>query len=208
MLASIPREIFNEVKDGRKTKKAAVNEVRQAQKKENLSASPQALPDGEFNIILADPPWRYEFSTSSNREIENQYPTMELEEICGLTIPAANDCVLFLWATSPKLLEALKVLSAWGFSYKTCMVWVKDKWGMGYYARQQHEILLIGTKGTPGVPDPANRPSSVIEAARGRHSEKPAAVYELIKIMFPGRRYLEMFSRRNRPGWETWGNEN
>jgi len=177
------------------------------ERKETIVAESKAMPEGLFDVILADPPWRYDFSTSTSREVENQYPTMELAELCSLNIPTAENCVLFLWATSPKLIEAIEVMSSWGFSYKTCMVWVKDKIGMGYYARQQHEILLIGTKGNPGTPDPSSRPSSVFEAPRGRHSEKPAIIFELIQAMFPNRRYLELFSRKQREGWESWGNE-
>ena len=195
--------ILKEAKSIEKEKR----EERLKERKETIVAESKAMPEGLFDVILADPPWRYDFSTSTSREVENQYPTMELAELCSLNIPTAENCVLFLWATSPKLIEAIEVMSSWGFSYKTCMVWVKDKIGMGYYARQQLEILLIGTKGNPGTPDPSSRPSSVFEAPRGRHSEKPAIIFELIQAMFPNRRYLELFSRKQREGWESWGNE-
>jgi len=162
----------------------------------------------KFNVICADPPWRYDFSGTENREIENQYPTMTVEEICNLHVPAAVDCVLFLWATSPKLREALQVIEAWKFEYKTNMVWVKDKIGMGYYARQQHELILIATKGNLPTPLPADRPSSIIEAPRTGHSEKPQELYDLILKMYPQYgKPLEMFARQERPGWFVWGNE-
>ena len=199
-------EVKEQLRRGETTVNRAFRDIKKVESLKVFKKAP-AIPKYLFNVILADPPWRYYFSNSSNREIENQYPTMELEEIAALTIPAADDCVLFLWATSPKLPEALRVMGAWNFTYKTCMVWVKDKIGMGYYARQRHEILLIGTRGTPGVPEPANRPNSVIEADRGKHSEKPIRFYEVIESMFPDRKYLEMFSRKNRPGWTSWGNE-
>jgi N6-adenosine-specific RNA methylase IME4 len=164
---------------------------------------------GKFPVIYADPPWRYDFSSTVNREIENQYPTMDIEEICGLNINmiANDDCVLFIWATNPKLIEALKVIEAWGFEYKTNFVWVKDKIGMGYYARQQHELLLIATKGNLPTPDPSVRPSSVIYSDREQHSQKPLIVYDLIETMYPDFRKVELFARIEKKGWNAWGNQ-
>jgi N6-adenosine-specific RNA methylase IME4 len=165
---------------------------------------------GRFPILYVDPPWRYEHIETESRAIENQYPTMALEEICALSVGkrlATDDAVLFLWATSPKLAEAMHVLDAWAFTYRTCMVWVKDKIGMGYYARQKHELLLIATRGEPPTPMPSDRPSSVVESPRGKHSEKPAIFYELIERMYPELARVELFARRARDGWARWGNE-
>lgn len=186
------------------------NELRQEVKraKQDDYKAP-ALPTVQFGVIYADPPWRYDFAETENREIENQYPTMDVAEICALPVAdmAASDAVLFLWATSPKLTEALQVVNAWGFDYRTCMVWVKDKIGMGYYARQRHELLLIAKKGNPAVPEPSNRPDSVIIAPRTQHSVKPPEVYEAIERMYPGGGWVELFARAQRPGWVVWGNQ-
>lgn len=162
-----------------------------------------------YPVIYADPPWRYEHVETESRAIENQYPTMDLGAICALQVEKLStpDAVLFLWATSPKLAEALQVVTAWGFTYRTSMVWVKDKIGMGYYARQRHELLLIATRGTPPIPAPANRPDSVIEATRGKHSTKPDEFAAAIEAMYPGLPRLEMFCRSPRAGWDVWGNE-
>jgi len=165
----------------------------------------EKLPSGQFNIIYADPPWKYQFSQANSRSINAHYPPMELNQICELNLPAANDCVLFLWATSPKLVDALKVIKAWGFEYKTSFVWVKDKIGMGYYCRGRHEFLLIATKGTPGIPTTENRFDSVIEYPRKGHSEKPKLVYNLIEKMYPNSQYLELFAINKREGWAGWG---
>lgn len=167
------------------------------------------LPEGKYNLILSDPPWRYEHVKTESRAIENHYPTMTLDEICALPVAglADDDAVLFLWATSPKLAEAMRVIEAWGFEYRTCMVWVKDKIGMGHYARQRHELLLIARRGSPGVPLPADREDSVIEAPRGQHSEKPLAAYEAIERMYPFATKVEIFARNTRDGWSSWGNE-
>jgi len=163
--------------------------------------------DKRYNVILCDPPWRYDFAETKNREIENQYPTMTLEEIKGLNVPADDDCVMFMWATAPKLEQAFEVLKAWGFTYKTCAVWDKELIGMGYWFRGQHELLLVGTRGSPRVPAPENRFSSVIRARREGHSKKPDCVYDMIEKMMPCCNYLEMFARQKREDWAAWGNQ-
>lgn len=172
------------------------------------------MPTRTYSILYADPPWRYEHASSAVRQIENQYGTMPLESIKNLAVPAAEDAVLFCWATSPKLAECLEVVDAWGFDYRTCLVWVKDKIGMGYYARQQHELLLVAARGALPTPAPEHRPSSVFYGDRTEHSAKPALVYELIENMYseynrePGNtEFLELFSRQPRSGWDAWGNE-
>lgn len=161
----------------------------------------------KFSVILADPAWEYEFSRSDSRQIANQYLPSSLADMKRLKVPAAEDSVLFMWATSPKLEEALELMEAWAFEYKTCMVWVKDQIGMGYYARQRHELLLIGARGSLELPDPSVRPDSVLTAPRTEHSEKPEESYELIETMYPTYNKLEMFARGQRPGWEVWGDE-
>lgn len=162
-------------------------------------------------LTLADPPWRYEHVRTESRAIENQYPTLETETICEL-VPRelfAEHAVLYLWAPPPKNAEGLRVIDAWGFTCRTGLVWVKDRIGMGYWARQRHELLLVGTRGSPPPPAEAARPDSVIEAPRGRHSAKPESVYELLERAWPewrGNR-RELFQRAPRAGWLGWGNE-
>lgn len=197
-----------------KTGEASINEIHKeikieerVEERRQEVLAPPPLPLEEYNVILADPPWRYDFSATENRQVENQYPTMEVEDICRIKVPAADDAVLFLWATAPKLREALQVVKAWGFEYKTNMVWIKDKIGMGYYARGQHELLLIATKGSPKVPLPESRPPSVITAPRTKHSEKPDVIYSVIESMYPANKYLELFARNERNGWGVWGNQ-
>ena len=106
-----------------------------------------------------------------------------------------------------RLQQALDVVRAWGFEYKTNLVWVKPSIGLGSWARNRHELLLVGRRGSFGVPDPEDRPDSVIEAARGRHSQKPFCIYDLLERMYPDASKLELFARTNRPGWTSWGNE-
>lgn len=166
-----------------------------------------ATPAGLFDLILADPPWRYDFAETDSRQVENQYPTMTGEEIEALDPRGAPDSVLFLWATAPKLREALAVMEAWGFEYKTHAVWDKEVIGMGYWFRGRHELLLVGTKGDFSPPGPAARVPSVISAPRGKHSEKPEEVYAVLESMFPEAKRLEMFARGKRDGWHCEGYE-
>lgn len=174
-----------------------------------MAEKQKSLPKGVFDVIYADPPWKYDFSKSNSRAIETHYPTMEIEEICGLDIPVAKNAILYLWATAPKLIEALKVMEAWGFNYKSNFVWVKTKIGMGYYTRGRHELLLIGTKGKFSPPKASERYQSVINASQGQHSKKPDVVYDIIETSYPPTEYklLELFARSKREGWTSWGNE-
>lgn len=162
-----------------------------------------------YPIVYADPPWRYEHVKTESRAIENQYPTMSLDEICALDVNSitTDDSVLFLWATSPKLAEAMRVVESWGFTYRTCAVWTKDQIGMGYYFRQRHELLLVAVKGAPPMPEPADRPDSVVSAPRQEHSAKPEVFYELIERMYPSLPRIELFARSAREGWARWGNQ-
>jgi N6-adenosine-specific RNA methylase IME4/predicted transcriptional regulator len=195
----------------REAKRIARNEQRELERAQlrNARPTPSALT-GRFSLVYADPPWQYEHIATESRAIENQYPTMTLEAICGLDVPAADDAVLFLWATSPKLAEAIQVVEAWDFNYRTCAVWDKGLIGMGYFFRQRHELLLVATRGDAFPPAPPNRPPSIIHSRRGKHSEKPKAVYELLERMYPAfteQDRVELFARQQRPGWSIWTNE-
>lgn len=192
------------------TERVTVDLIRKGEREKRaqlLRGAGLPVPDGTYDVLLVDPPWRYEDCKTENRAIENHYPTMTLEEIRSVKLPAAADCVLFLWAPSPKLAEAISVIESWGFTYRSCAVWVKDRIGMGYYFRQQHELLLVATKGESGTPEEGDRCSSVIQAPRGRHSEKPEEVYAIIERLYPRARKCEGWARQRRPGWDAWGNE-
>jgi N6-adenosine-specific RNA methylase IME4 len=194
---------------------AATNAAREVRRQERMgqlieAGTPSMAGElGRFALIYADPPWRYEHPISDSRDIENQYPTMALADICALPVAerALPDCVLLLWAPSSKLAEAMEVLSAWGFSYRTCAVWDKEVIGPGYFFRQQHELLLLAARGSPPAPAPSDRVASVIRSRRRAHSEKPPLVYEIIERMYPALPKLELFARGQREGWSAWGNQ-
>jgi N6-adenosine-specific RNA methylase IME4 len=163
-----------------------------------------------YGVVYADPPWRFEpysRDTGMDRAADNHYQTMTLEEIKALKVPAAPDAALFLWATVPMLPEALEVMRRWGFTYKSHFAWVKHKAGTGYWNRNQHELLLIGTRGDIPAPAPGDQSSSVIQARAGRHSAKPFHFHEMIEAMFPLLPRIELFARTSYTGWDRWGNE-
>ena len=161
----------------------------------------------KFDIMQADPPWRYDFAETSNRKIENQYTTMDHNDIANMKVPAKDNCVLFMWATAPKLIEALDVMKAWGFTYKTHAVWDKQKIGMGYWFRGQHELLMVGVKGKFSPPDSTIRISSVIKEERSQHSKKPDLIADYIDLAYYNKSKIELFCREPRSGWYSFGNQ-
>jgi len=173
----------------------------------NIKFRPKTPPmiKGKFDVIYADPPWDYDFSATDSRRIDFHYPSMKLENIENLKLPDSKNAVLFLWATAPKLQEALKVIIAWGYEYKTHAIWDKEITGMGYWFRGQHELLLVSTKGKGVPPEATNRFSSIIREKRGKHSRKPERAYEILETMFPEQKKIELFATKRRPGWIFWG---
>ena len=185
---------------------------RRAEREAELGAYQAALPDKRYGVVYGDPPWRWEAwsrETGLDRSAESIYPTMTLDAIKAIDIPsiAANDSVLFLWATFPALPQALEVMAAWGFVYKTGLPWVKDRTGTGYWFWNQSELLLVGTRGKIPAPAPGTQWDGLIEAPVREHSRKPDKAYDLIEAYFPTLPKIELFARIARPGWSRWGSE-
>jgi N6-adenosine-specific RNA methylase IME4/ParB-like chromosome segregation protein Spo0J len=198
--------LFEQIKRGDIPAHTAARKVRRRLRDTQLPAAPP-LPNGPFELIYADPPWQLGNPDGAHAP-ENHYPTLPIATIANLELPAAPNALLFLWAVNCRLPQALEVVRGWGFEYKTNLVWVKQSIGLGTWARNRHELLLVGRRGSFPTADPEDRPDSVIEAARGRHSEKPASVYQLLERMYPQATKLELFARGTpRPGWAAWGNE-
>jgi ParB/RepB/Spo0J family partition protein len=165
-----------------------------------------ALPSGVYSVVYADPPWAFANSGFA-QSAAAIYPTMPTADICALPIPplCASDAVLFLWVPNALLPDGLAVMAAWGFEYKSNMVWCKERApGIGWFTESRHELLFIGTRGTM---HPDWKPVSWQAAPQGAHSAKPAEFYALIEQMFPERARIELFARARRGGWEAWGNE-
>jgi len=174
----------------------------------------------KYQIIYADPPWRYGINgqyVEPSRAIERKYPTMSLEEIKEIKVPAEENSVLFLWTTTAKLSESLEVMKEWGFFYKSSIIWDKVKMGMGFWSRGQHEILLIGVRGKFSPPPKSMRIRSIYKEERKEHSEKPTYFRDLISKWYPNKTKLELFARSDKKidlwgkntfdGWDVWGDE-
>lgn len=172
------------------------------------------LEPHSFDFIMADPPWNFGLWSENGEEKspQAQYTTMSLEAIKALPVLdlAAENCVLWLWATNPMLPQAIETLLAWGFAYKTAGTWLKttknDKlsFGTGYILRSASEPFLIGTRGRPTTA--RNVRSAFFGRHRG-HSRKPLEGYREAEKLMPKASRIELFSRADRKGWQTWGDE-
>jgi N6-adenosine-specific RNA methylase IME4 len=196
-----------------RARRAEQSHAERIEKLAKIATGNCALPSNRrFPVILADPPWHFEVYNESSgveRAAGNHYPTMSLEEICALPVKelATDSAALFLWVTAPHLEQAHHVIRAWGFIPKTGFVWVKDRFGLGYFLRGRHEHLLIAVRGDMPCPLPSRRPDSVIKAPRREHSRKPDEAYALIERMYPDLPKIELFARATRAGWAAWGNQ-
>ena len=176
----------------------------------------QSLKLHHYGALLVDPPWSFKTwsKRGEGRSAKRHYQTMTFDQLKVLPVQrvAADDCVLFLWATWPLLIEALLLMAWWGFEYKTCAFdWMKvgregfiPVIGTGYWTRANTEACLLGTRGNPkrwhkGIP------MAILEPRR-EHSRKPDCVHERIELLVKGP-YLELFARQRRKGWTTWGDQ-
>jgi len=172
---------------------------------------------GPFDIILADPPWRFQSNSAEKpgRNAMGHYDCLPVEDIMALPVReiAAKDSLLLLWVTVPFCRIAFDVVEAWGFSYKSEIMWVKDRIGTGFWARNRHEKVLICRRGKfpcRAKGESAPFPDSVIEGQQRQHSRKPDRLHEMVASVPQWRdrtARLEMFARESRLGWTTWGKE-
>ena len=190
----------------------------------------------KYDIILADCPWNFEVwnqDTGNGRSPSNHYQTLSVDEICKFPVAdlASDNCALFFWVVWPRLFDAQTVIKAWGFEYKTLgfewwklnKLWDRTwtpvldvlkgyRWlerlfffGLGYYTRANSEPCLLAVKGD--MPVAVHNERNFIIAPIRKHSQKPDEQYGKIERLYPGRRYLELFARQRRPGWDAFGNE-
>lgn len=170
-----------------------------------------------YPVVYADPPWRFKTYTEAGKEKspENHYPTLTAVELAALPVGAlaADSAALFLWSTGGHLAEALALMAAWGFAYRSHVIWLKTNAdgtphrGTGFWFINTHELLLLGTRGDIPAPLMGSQAESVIAEPAGRHSEKPARFRALIEAYFPGVGRIELFARSAADGWDAWGNE-
>ncbi len=179
----------------------------------------QRVDNQKFATILADPPWQFQNRTGKvapeHRRL-NRYGTMTLADICSLPVAqlTAETAHLYLWVPNALLPEGLSVLAAWGFQYKSNIVWHKvrkdggpDGRGVGFYFRNTTELVLFGVRGKSARTLAAGRRQvNILKTRKREHSRKPDEFYDIVESCSPGK-YLELFARGSRPGWTTWGNQ-
>lgn len=163
------------------------------------------LPPGPHKTVLADPAWPYD-QAGAKGGVAHEYATMKVDDICAMPVRqvAAKDAILLLWVPNPHLPNGLRVVKAWGFTYKTKLPWVKNTVGVGQWLRGCTEDLWLCTRGKPPLPETA--PRGVLFADNPGHSQKPRSQYPLAESLGQGPR-LELFARQRREGWAAWGNQ-
>lgn len=168
-----------------------------------------------YDIVYADPPWDYDGRTQQNGveatgSAVYHYPTMTIHEMKRLKVQdlCKKDCLLFLWSSSPHLPQAIELMEAWGFEYKTiAFVWDKQRVNPGYYTMSQCEVCLVGKRGKIPENRGLRNVKQFLSEHRTRHSAKPAEIRTRITQMFPTHTKLELFAREASPGWAVFGNQ-
>ena len=160
-------------------------------------------PDGPFDVIVIDPPWDYgnPYAAEGDRS-PPPYPRMSLEEIQAIDFKPKEDAILWLWTTNGFLHEAFHLIETWGFEYKGCLTWTKDKMGLGRWLRNQTEHCLLAVKGKPVI-DLTNQ-TTILNAPNRGHSVKPVELYDMVDTYCFGSK-VDWFARTERPGWATFG---
>lgn len=200
-----------EIKEAAKQQKQAVSEEKKQARINDINAqaaliseSAPEIPAGPFHVISIDPPWPYGTEYDPHgRRAANPYPEMSLEDIAGLEIPAADDCVLWLWTTHKFMRHSFGLLDKWGFRDVAILTWVKDRMGLGAWLRSQTEYCIMAVKGSPPVQ--LSNQTTVIHGPLREHSRKPDAFYDLVNGLCVGAK-LDYFSREKREGWAQVGN--
>lgn len=169
------------------------------------------FPDRRYQTIYADPPWPERGGGRIKRGADRHYSLMSIKDLTALPVSelAEENCHLYLWATNNYLPAAFEVMKAWGFTYKTCITWGKDKFGLGQYFRGQTEHCLFGVRGNlpyKVVDRKRQQGSTLILAPRREHSRKPDEMRKMVeRVSYPP--YIELFARDRACGWDAWGNE-
>ena len=200
----VQRALLSMVADGKAdTLKAAQRKRDLDRQRRDISAGRVTMPEGLFEVIAIDPPWPDEGGTGL---APPPYPTMSLEELAELDIPAAPDCILWCWVRNHFLHDGFHMLEDWGFEYKTMLTWNKLGLGIGGWLRSNTEHVLVATRGRPHWLIDLTDQSTIFEAQSREHSRKPDEFYELVHSLCSGRK-LDYFSREKRDGWDQLGND-
>lgn len=205
-----PEEVKNKLVSGEMSINEAYKEIRTAERVAKKQATLEKIetlshPNGLYHVLVVDPPWQYEKEASAkDMRGRPKYPTMPIEEILALEIPAEDDAVLWLWTTNSFMHEAYHIAEAWGFTPKTILTWVKDRMGMGDWLRGKTEHCILAVRGDVAVR--LTNQTTVLEAPLREHSRKPDEFYALVDALCVGKK-IDIFSREKREGWDQWGGE-
>lgn len=206
---------LKELADGKKVVGRVHDEILREERRGRMLKNVPAPPDGRWQVIYADPPWKYEDDGVGRRGVaEDHYGTMTIENLIAMRPMideiSASNAMIVMWATSALLPQALRLLEAWGFTYVSSAIWHKSggKIGMGSIFRIDHEFLLVGRRGggLPVAPD-AHNIRSVISVKPGEHSVKPDEIYDVIERFWPEASKIELFARQARVRWMSWGDQ-
>ncbi|KKN34612.1 hypothetical protein LCGC14_0792020 [marine sediment metagenome] len=212
-------ELLEEVRLGHKN----FSEIKKEQRLQKIQKQREELqkevlekPKGKFNVIVIDPPWRYDgdifpeqkdllpsYEVEGNRGT-TPYMTMSLDEIKKIKIPSKDDCVLWLWTTNLFLKYSFELLNEWGFELKSILTWDKQHIGTGRWLRSQTEHCILAVKGKPYFDN--KKWSTLISEKRTTHSTKPEIFYKMVEEICAGRK-LDYFARKERKGWDVYGDE-
>lgn len=210
-------ELLPKVEAGEITLNAAVGEIKKRERvveinrqKETLAQAQPDAPQGLFHVIVMDPPWPYREDPEqqdydpNGRRAANPYPEMQLADLAAMRLPAADDCVLWLWTTHKFMRHAFPLLDRWGFTDRAIVTWSKDRMGLGRWLRSQSEFCIMATRGQPVIN--LTNQTTVLHGPMREHSRKPDEFYTMVDALCVGRK-LDFFSREPREGWEQFGND-
>lgn len=206
-----PEEVKVKLSTGEMSINEAYKEIRKVEKEEQKQIAIESLnkeisePNGLYHVLVVDPPWQYEKrAEDATHRGRCLYPTMTIQEIMDMEIPAEENAILWLWTTNAFLHEAYHIIEGWDFTPKTVLTWVKDRMGTGDWLRGKTEHCILAIRGKPVI-DLSNQ-TTVLNAPLREHSRKPDEFYDMVNNLCPGRK-IDIFSREAREGWDQWGCE-
>lgn len=212
---SANKKLAEQVKSGKVKLGFAAKQV--AHRKSVARAKTITIPEGEFGVIVIDPPWPYsqvfgksddpqspdKRSAGDDRRAVSPYPEMSMADLAAMRLPAATDCIIWLWTTNRFMRQAYALLDTWGFQEKTILTWIKPRIGLGDWLRNCTEHCILATRGHPVVI--LKNQSTALLAGQAEHSSKPAEFFQLVENLCVSEKRLEMFARKKRKGWEVHG---
>lgn len=198
-------EMEDKIMNGEVKIKQVIRDIKIEEQKENIIKENFEKPKGDYDVVVIDPPWKYDAKYHpEGRRGSGAYPEMSLEELKQIVIPAKKDCILWLWVTNNFMKEAHELLEVWGFELKTILTWDKEIMGLGAWLRNRTEHCILAIKGKPHWDNKTQ--TTIIKEKRTEHSVKPEIFYKMVDEICVGRK-LDYFARKKREGWDVYGDE-